>query len=82
MNNPINLCECKKGDSLVSQNGSTFMYLKHSPIRTCPHILIDSSQRETSRLNNGQVIMHDEAPKDHDIVQVIPKRRRNKRISV
>jgi hypothetical protein len=83
MNNVlINLIDCKKGDTLVSQNGDKYTYLQHNPQQSFPHILIDSCMRKTSRQDNGQVSMHDEAPKEYDIVQVIPKRRRVKRISV
>lgn len=83
MNNlTINLCECQKGDTLISQSGESFLYLEHRPAQSFPHILIDSTHRKTSRLANGQVFMHDEAPKENDIVQVIPKRRRSKRTSV
>lgn len=78
----VDLRNCKKGDTLVSHGGEQFSYHAYQSDMSYPHIIIDSRGRKGGRLDNGQVIINATQQGEYDIVQVVPKGRRARRIKI
>lgn len=75
----IDLRVCKKGDTLVSQNGDKFEYVSFQEKQEYPHLIIGEDGRKGSRLHNGQVCVNVMQRGEYDIVQIVPKGKRTRR---
>lgn len=70
---PINLNDCKPGDTLVSKHGKKFVYLNRNGSLSFPHIIMSENGGLCSRIDDGHVFGKRRLPEDDDIVLVIPR---------
>ena len=76
----VDLRTCKPGDKLRSRHGMILEYVGLVPYLngTYPHYVKYPDGTRGTRTNNGKISETAHLPEDHDIVEIIPKRKARK----
>jgi hypothetical protein len=79
----VDLRTCKPGDKLRSKHGMVLEYIGRTKYNDSyssayPHDVRYPDGSRGTRTNNGQVFCVNRLPEDHDIVEIIPKRKTRK----